>query len=106
MVDTAERFMALRRGTVSRRLTTVKALRHLMSYLSQSGVCRAGPVPKAVSPVEALLECHHGFLSGERTWPSIRTKVSAKLRVYLDRSGCHRRAPVPFHPWQPQAGLP
>ena len=63
---TAEQFMAARRVSGSTRFTTVKALRPLMSHLARSGV--AAPVlrPPTVSPVEALLERYHAYLTGER----------------------------------------
>ena len=63
---TAEQFMAARRVSGSPRFTTVKALRPLMSHLARSGV--AAPVlrPPTVSPVDALLERYHAYLTGER----------------------------------------
>ena len=63
---TAEQFMAARRVSGSIRFTTVKALRPLMSHLARSGV--AAPVlrPPTASPVEALLERYHAYLTGER----------------------------------------
>src|SRR5664279_2446623 len=63
---TAEQFMAARRVSGSTRFTTVKALRPLMSHLARSGV--AAPVlrPPTLSPVEALLERFHAYLTGER----------------------------------------